>query len=104
MVAKVNEIAAKYDLKLLEEWLPFQAWQSDIFLEESGIGSLVRPDSCAEMTRLSGMFYPPYNFDVDIELSVDNLENNLWIKVLYARKDYFPVDYPGGTDLSLYEQ
>ena len=104
MVAKVDEIATKYDLKLLEEWLPFQAWQSDIFLEESGIHSLVRPDSGAEMTRLSGMFYPPYNFDVDIELSADSLENNLWIAVLYARKDYFPKDNPGGMDLSLYEQ
>ncbi|MBQ6720405.1 MAG: hypothetical protein IJN20_08690 [Oscillospiraceae bacterium] len=104
MAAKVDEIAAKYNLKLLEEWLPFQAWQSDIFLEESGIHSLVRPDSAAEVTRLSGMFYPPYNFDVDIELSADSLENDLWITVLYARKDYFPRDYPGGTDLSLYEQ
>lgn len=104
MVAKVDEIAAKYGLKLLEEWLPFQAWQSDIFLEESGIHSLVRPDSGAEVTRLSGMFYPPYNFDVDIELTADSLENNLWIMVLYSRKDYFPKDYPGGTDLSLYEQ
>ena len=104
MVAKLDEIVAKYDLKLLEEWLPFQAWQSDIFLEESGIGSLVRTNSGAEITRLSGMFYPPYNFDVDIELSADSLENNLWITVLYARKDYFPKDYPGGTDLSLYEQ
>lgn len=104
MVAKVDEIAAKYDLKLLEEWLPFQAWQSDIFLEESEINSLVRSDSGAEVTRLSGMFYPPYNFDVDIELSADSLENNLWITVLYARKDYFPKDYPGGIDLSLYEQ
>ena len=104
MVAKVDEIAAKYDLKLLEEWIPFQAWQSDIFLEESGIPSLVRPDSGAEVTSLSGMFYPPYNFDVDIDLSADSLENNLWITVLYSRKDYFPKDHPGGTDLSLYEQ
>ena len=104
MVAKVDEIAAKYNLKLLEEWLPFQAWQSDIFMEESGIQSLVRYDSSAEVTRLSGMFYPPYNFDVYIELSADSLDNNLWITVLYARKDYFPKDYPGGTDLSLYEQ
>ena len=104
MVAKVDEIAEKYNLKLLEEWLPFQAWQSDIFLEESGIHSLVRSDSGAEVTRLSGMFYPPYNFDVDIELSADSLDNNLWITVLYARKDYFPRDYPGGMDLSLYEQ
>ena len=104
MAQKVDEIAARYDLKLLEEWLPFQAWQSDIFLEESGIGSLLLPDSGGEMTRLSGMFYPPHNFDVDIELSAEALENDLWITVLYARKDYFPRDYPGGTDLSLYAQ
>lgn len=104
MVAKVDEIASKYNLKLLEEWIPFQAWQSEIFLEESGIHSLVLPDSGAEMTRLSGMFYPPYNFDVDIALSADKLENELWITVLYARKDYFPRDYLGGTDVSLYEQ
>lgn len=104
MVAKVDEIAAKYDLKLLEEWLPFQAWQSDIFFEETGIGSFLLPDSGAEVTHLSGMFYPPYNVDVDIELSADSLENKLWIAVLYARKDYFPRDNPGGIDLSLYEQ
>ena len=44
MVDKVNEIAAKYDLKLLEEWIPFQRYQSDIFLEETGIQSLLRTD------------------------------------------------------------
>ena len=104
MAAKVDEIAQKYGLKLLDEWLPFQAWQSDIFLEETGIGSLVAADSCAEMTRLSGMFYPPYNFDVDIEVSVEGMESDVWLTVLFARKDYFPRDYPGGTDLSLYEQ
>ena len=104
MADKVEEIAEKYGLRLLEEWLPFQAWQRDIFLEETGIGSLVLPDSGAEVTRLSGMFYPPYNFDVDIALAVDSLENELWVTVLYARKDYFPGDYLGGTDLSLYEQ
>lgn len=104
MINKLDEIAAKYDLKLLGEWLPFQAWQSDIFMEESGMSSLVLSDSGAEVTRLSGMFYPPYNFDVDIELSADSMENELWITVLYAHKDYFPNDYPGGADLSLYEQ
>lgn len=104
MVAKVDEIAAKYDLKLLEEWLPFQAWQDDIFFEETGIGSFLLPDSCAEITQISGMFYPPYNFDVDMDLSVDTLENELWVTILYARKDYFPKEYPGGVDLNLYEQ
>ncbi|MGM9589124.1 MAG: hypothetical protein ACI3V0_02995 [Faecousia sp.] len=104
MVAKVDEIAAKYNLKLLEEWIPFQAWQGDIFLKESGVGSLVLPESGAQITRISGMYYPPYNFDMDFELTTDKLDTKLWGSIEYARKDYFPRDFPGGMDLSLFEQ
>ena len=104
MVNKVDEIAGKYDLKLLDEWLPFQRYQTDIFFEETGIGSFALPDSGAEISSISGMFYPPYNVDVDFELSLEGVRGKLWVTALYARKDYFPVDYPGGTDLSLYEQ
>ena len=104
MVDKVDEIAEKYGLKLLEEWIPFQGWQSDIFLEESGAGSLVLQDSGAEITGLSGMFYPPHNFDVDVDVKLEGMDTKLWATVLYARKDYFPKDYAGGIDLSLYKQ
>ena len=104
MIRKVDEITTKYDLKLLEEWLPFQAWQTDIFYEETGIGSFVLPGSGANISSISGMFYPPYNVDVDFDLSLEGVRGKLWVTALYARKDYFPVDYPGGTDLSLYEQ
>lgn len=104
MAAKVDEIAGKYDLKLLEEWLPFQAWQSDIFLEESGIDSFLLPGSAAEVDRIAGMFYPPHNFDMDFDLSMEALDIDLWVTASYARKDYFPSGIPGGIDLSLYEQ
>lgn len=104
MIHKVDEISAKYDLKLLEEWLPFQAWQSDIFYAETGIDSFLVANSGAEMSSLSGMFYPPYNVDVDFELDIDGVEGKLWVRVLYARKDYFPKDFAKGVDLSLYEQ
>lgn len=104
MAAKVDEIAAKYGLKLLEEWLPFQAWQSDIFLEESGISSFLLPGSAAEVDRLAGMFYPPHNFDMDFELSTDAVDVKLWVTASYARKDYFPSRTPGGIDLSQFEQ
>lgn len=104
MVAKVDEIAAKYNLKLLEEWIPFQAWQGDIFLTESGIGSFVLPESGAKISRISGMYYPPYNFDMDIELTTDRLDTKLWGTITYTRKDYFPRAFPGGMDLSLFEQ
>lgn len=104
MAAKVDEITAKYGLKLLEEWLPFQAWQSDIFLEESGIGSFLLPGSTAQADRLAGMFFPPHNFDVDFELSTDAVDLKLWVTASYARKDYFPSGIPGGIDLSQFEQ
>ena len=55
MVDKVDEIAAKYNLKLLKEWIPFQRYQSDIFLEETGIQSLLLPDSGAQITDMAGM-------------------------------------------------
>ena len=104
MVDKVDEIAEKYDLKLLGEWIPFQVWQSDIFLEESGVGSLVLPDSGGEITRFSGMFYPPHNFELDVELKLDGMDTKLWCTAYYAHKNFFPNDHPVGTDLSLYEQ
>lgn len=104
MAAKVEEIAAKYDLKLLEEWITFQAWQSDIFLKESGVGSLLLPEAGAQITHLSGMYYPPCNFDMDFALTTDALDTKLWVSVKYARKDYFPGGYPSGMDLSDFDQ
>ena len=103
MVDKVNEIAAKYDLKLLEEWIPFQRYQSDIFLEETGIRSLLRQDSDAQITGMAGMLYLPYNFSMDFELVTENA-GKLMTSYGYARKDYFPRAFPGGMDIDAYEQ
>lgn len=103
MVDKVNEIAAKYDLKLLEEWIPFQRYQSDIFLEETGIQSLLLPDSGAQITGMVGMLYPPYNFSMEFNLVTENA-GTLMTSYGYARKDYFPRAFPGGMDIDAYEQ
>lgn len=103
MVDKVNEIAAKYDLKLLDEWIPFQRYQSDIFLEETGIQSLLLPDSGAQITGMVGMLYPPYNFSMEFNLVTENA-GTLMTSYGYARKDYFPRAFPGGMDINAYEQ
>ena len=103
MVDKVNEIAAKYDLKLLKEWIPFQRYQSDIFLEETGIRSLLRQDSDAQITGMAGMLYLPYNFSMDFELVTENA-GKLMTSYGYARKDYFPSAFAGGMDIDAYEQ
>ena len=104
MIHKVDEIAAKYNLKLLDAWIPFQQYQSDIFFEETGIVSFLRTDSGAKMSNIAGMWYPPYNFDMDFSLSTDVLEMKIWGTIIYAQKDYLPRAFPGGMDLSQFEQ
>ena len=104
MIHKVDEIAAKYNLKLLDEWIPFQQYQSDIFFEETGIASFLRADSGAELSNIAGMWYPPYNFDMDFSLSTDVLDTKIWGTIIYAQKDYLPRAFPGGMDLSQFEQ
>ena len=103
MVDKVDEIVAKYNLKLLEGWIPFQRYQSDIFLEETGIRSLLRQDSDAQITGMAGMLYLPYNFSMDFELVTENA-GKLMTSYGYARKDYFPSASAGGMDIDAYEQ
>lgn len=105
MVERLDALAAKYQLKLLEEWIPFQNWQHHIFFEETGIGSFFLPGSGAEVKHMAGMLFAPYNFSMEFQLSTDVLPQKIWGSIDYARKDYFPQNpNPGGLDLSLYEQ
>ena len=105
MVNKVDEIAEKYSLKLLDTWIPFQRYQSHIFLEETGIGSLLLPDSGAEVKGMAGMLYPPYNFHMEFSLVTDSDPNGLLASVSYERNDYFPHAYIGSRlDLSTIAQ
>lgn len=105
MVDKVDEIAEKYGLKLLDTWIPFQRYQSHIFLEETGIGSLLLPDSGTEVKGMAGMLYPPYNFHMEFSLVTEADPNGLLASVSYERNDYFPRSYMGSRfDLSTIEQ
>lgn len=104
MAKKVDEIAAKYDLKLLDESVLFQQWQSDIFFEETGIDSFLLPDSTAEISHVAGIYYPPYNFKMDFDLSSDVLEATIFCKIEYVRKDYFPNAHKMGYDLATFRQ
>ena len=104
MAKKVDEIAAKYKLKLLDESVLFQQWQSDIFFEETGIGSFLLPDSNAQITNVAGLYYPPYNFDMDFRLFIDALQTKLSVSFEYVRKDYFPSARELHLDLNTYTQ
>ena len=103
MANKVQEIAAKHNLKLLEEWIPFQQYQSDIFFEETGIDSFVLPDSGAKVSNMAGMFFPPYNFSMEFVLKTENLIA-LNCDIDYVHKAYFPEPIFGGADLTQISQ
>lgn len=104
MVEKVDDIAEKHGLKLLENRIPFQRFQSHIFLEETGIDSFLLSNTNAQITDIVGMLYEPYNFSMDFALSAEELDVKIWGSIDYARKDYFPRAFPGGMDLSMFEQ
>lgn len=104
MAAKLEEIADKYNLKLLEEVLVFQYYQSHIFLEETGIGSLLREESSVTAGEMTGMLYLPGNFRMEMELTLDDSQR-LYAYYGYTNTEYMPQGMPGGgLDLSNYKQ
>ncbi len=108
MVAKLDEIVAKYDVKLLGEWVPIQRWQSDVALENIGVTSLLKEGAEAEMGNVSGMLYPPYNYALEFDLTLTG-EDAAWTKTVWANgyyyhKDYLPSDGTWHLDMDSYEQ
>ncbi len=108
MVDKLDEIAVKYNVKLLEEWVPIQRYQSEVALEGMGITSLLKEDAPAKMGELSGMLYPPYNYSVDFDLTLTG-EDAAWTKTVWAdgyyyHKDYLPSNGAWYLNLDNFEQ
>lgn len=93
MVDKLNEIAATHGLKLLDEFMIIQRWQSEIFLESAGIGDFLTNEASVKIENISGIFYPPYNFHMEFELILEDNVQGYMSSINYTRKDYLPVDY-----------
>ena len=104
MVAQMDAISEEYALKLLEDELLIQTYQSDIFMEALGLGDLLVPDADAEIKHISAIYYPPYNFRLDLELDAVSLQEGINASLTYTRKDYFPAGLPGRIGLSGFEQ
>lgn len=106
MADKLEEIAQKHNLKLLEDNLIIQQWQSQAALEHMGIDSLLK--DTAQVKRIAGMYYSPGNFFFDLQFQLTD-ENAVWQtpvsgREYFSRKDYMvPLSYLP-TDLEDYEQ
>ena len=90
---KIDEIAAKYDLKLLGAIGVFQLYESGIFHEVTGVDSLLVSGSAAEIKQESGYFYEGGNFKVEFCMEMPDEEGNwphqMWNTFYYSRKDCF---------------
>ena len=99
MVAKVDEIAEKYDLKLLEESLLFQRWDGELFWE--AVGPLLKTDE-ASLESVTGVCDVPFNLNLEMDLVTP--DRTYAIDYFYTDKAYFPGDESIYLDLDNYRQ
>ena len=90
---KIEEIAAKYGLKLLGAMGLFQRYENEIFHEATGVDSLLASENAATITSESGYFYEGGNFKVEFCMEMPDEEGNwpyqMWNTFYYSRKDCF---------------
>lgn len=105
---KIDEIAAKYDLKLLGAIGVFQLYESKIFHEATGVDSLLVSESAAEIVQESGYFYEGGNFKVEFCMQMPDEEGNwpyqMWNTFYYSRKDYFDDISLNVGDMEFWDQ
>ena len=90
---KIDEIAEKYDLKLLGAMGVFQNYESKTFHEATGVDSLLVSESAAEIKWESGYFYEGGNFKVEFPMVMPDEEGNwpypMYNTFYYSRKECF---------------
>lgn len=107
MVDKVDEIANKYNLKLLSPETVVQRWQIDVMFDALGIDGVCHGEKAAKINDGAGIFYPEgnfkYEFDFYLPLENDEVSSPIPTTVFYTKKDYFDPDYQR-IDTESYEQ
>ncbi len=108
MVEAVEEIAAKYNLKLLDTEISFQRYQYESVLEGLGLTSLLRPDAAAVMENGQGDIKLPQNFNLEFFLDMTGLDapwaEDIYVNYSYAQAGYFPGFGATVLDLTEYAQ
>lgn len=106
MMDKVNEIAEKYGLKLLEGQVEVPVPQGPLALEALGIHSLFREGTVEKLKYESGGIGLPCNFNLYMEFTLPGEEWPYLVKaqMSYWRKDYFTLAPSVKLDVSEYQQ
>ena len=108
MVDKIDEIAAKYDLKLAGEFAGVQRENPDIIYDSLGISGLIKPDAKAVLEFAGGYFYACGNFNADFSLTLTE-EERAWDReisgsVRYCGKEYLDTVFAHISEVDDFEQ
>lgn len=107
MIDKLDEIVAKYDLKLLSAYTTCQRYEMTVMFEALGFDGVMLNSPTAEIEYLDGDFHLEGSFWLEMLLNMDGehwkCENEI-INVLYSVKDYFDPRTSGIQDFNNYSQ
>lgn len=106
MMDKVNEIAEKYGLKLLEGRVEVPVPHTPLALEALGIDSLFREGTVGQLKYYGGGIELPYNFNFWMAFTMPGEEWPYQVQahMSYRRKDYFNQAPSVRLNVSEYQQ
>ncbi len=108
MVNALEEIAAKYNLTLLDTEIHIQRYQYETALEGLGLTSLLRPEGGVTMENGQGFVRPPQNFYMEFLADMPEQDTpwakDIHIEYSYAQAGYFTDIGATTLDLTEYEQ
>lgn len=107
MMDKLDEIVAKYDLKLLSAYTTCQRYEMSVMFESLGIDGVMLDSPKAKVEYADGYFHLEGSFWLELFLT---MEGEHWkcydeiVTVLYSVKDYFDPRTSGILDFNKYTQ
>ena len=106
MVDKLEEIADKYDLKLLTKAVDFQYYEHSVLFDALKIEGLIQKNAQVEVEYGSGYFYQEGTFDIGMLIGpYEGAEQKFIVSFHYSLKSYFdPVVVFFTGELADYEQ
>lgn len=107
MIDKLDEIAAKYDLKLLSSDITCQRYEMDVMFSALGFDTVMLDSATTEVEYADGYFYPEGGFWLELFLTMDGehwkCEDEI-VSVRYSVKDYFDPQTIHVWDINNYTQ
>ena len=107
MIDKLEEIAAKYDLKLLSAYITCQRYDMDVMFQSLGFDGVMLDHSSIDVEYAGGDFYLQGSFWLELFLSMDGEH---WkcdvaiVSVRYSNKNYFDPNISLVWDIDNYTQ